>query len=245
MDWILGGLSSVGVCLFLYGILIAITTINSSVTGKNSRFPVSVCLILLGFFILLLLPRLSIKLTGLNILMGILLPWIHIAIGLGLKFRLGNRLLKVGQIRQRKNWQWGCLMLVSFGILFSIQSLHTIQQPWFTYSIDNASTLYMPLTLWSLASYNFLRAIDRLELSQNAISCALLSLSWNRITSYQWLEEEENTLILRFQPRLPLFLPYWKLQTPASKKDDINSILVDRLPGRADPSLDNRGTELA
>jgi len=203
-----------------------------------------VCLGTIGVFMLpTSSPRspqdpLNVSLVFLNVLIGILLPWICIVISLGQKKRAGSCLMKVGQTRQQQEQQQsvvlGCLMLAAVASLSTIQSIQIIQQPWFGYSFLDASTIYLPFVIWSLALYNWLKGTDKLELRQNAISFALLTLRWRQITSYHWVYGKEISLILRFQPRFLFFTGCWVLPIPTSKQEAVARLLAERLPDKAE-----------
>lgn len=256
MTWIVTSLRIFGICSAILGIAIGLSTIDETRTSRKLSRPI--ILIFLGLTISgLLLPdspqnpqdvsSFVFSLGGLNVALGILLPWIHIAIGLGQKRRAGSLLMRVGQLDQQRRLLVAqvaqSFMLTIFALWFTYQSFEATQQPWFSYSLANANTIYMPFVLWSLALYTFLRGIDRLELRQNAISYALLTLKWQRISSYQWVSREETRLILRFKPRFPFFPEQWIVTLPASQQEAVDRALSNRLPGKAELSEVSRWAE--
>ncbi|PSB23619.1 hypothetical protein [Stenomitos frigidus] len=243
MTWIVYSLRIVSICSIFLGLAIALSTIDETRMWRNWSLPIILTLLGITIFGLLLpdspqnpqdVSSFVFGLGGLNVALGILLPWIHIAIGLGQKRRVGSLLMRVEQLDQQR-WLMvaQAFMLTIFALWFTYQSFEATQQPWFSYSLANANTIYMPFVLWSLALYTFLRGINRLELRQNAISYALLTLKWQRISSYQWISRDETRLILRFKPRFPFAPGQWIVTIPAFQQEAVDRVLTARLPGKA------------
>lgn len=94
------------------------------------------------------------------------------------------------------------------------------------------SSLSTVIGSWSLAILFCSMGLSKLQLRENGICYMFMRMGWQRITSYTWERAKPNVLTIRFKPRFPLIPGFWSLPLPIARKDDVEHILAEYLPGK-------------
>jgi hypothetical protein len=85
---------------------------------------------------------------------------------------------------------------------------------------------------WTSASLFIVLGSGKLIFGENGVYFMAFFTKWQSINSYVWEPEKPNVLTIRFNPRFPILPGFVSIPIPAKRKDLVDSILEERLPGK-------------